>query len=121
MSPAVLIQAREMLDDAVCRRASAAAPGGAGAVYLQHSPVAWLLPQVLELVMRTHDQPVETLAPTIRRLLLEQTYANVGGDGADCAALDASLDDAVDLMLDVLRAVRKHAVGENAARDALRV
>ncbi|MEM9415810.1 MAG: hypothetical protein AAGA29_10085 [Planctomycetota bacterium] len=109
MSPAVLAQARELLDDAVHRRADAAAPGGTDAVYLQASPVAWLLPRLLELVMRTHDQPVEQLGPTVRQLLLEQTYANVGGDGVDCAALDASLDDAVELMLDVLRQVRAHA------------
>lgn len=108
MSPVVLAHAREMLEDAVLRRARAAAPGEAGAVYLQASPVAWLLPRVLELVMHTHDQPVETLGPTIRRLLLEQTYANVGGDGADCDALDASLDDSVAMMLDVLRQVRVH-------------
>ena len=110
MSPALLHTAEQRLHDAVRQRARAAEPGrAANAVFLQHSPVAWLLPRLLELVMHNHGRPVEALAPTIRQLLHEQTYANVGGDCADCAALDESLDDAVDLMLDVLRQVRKHA------------
>ncbi len=110
MSPAVLHQAECLLRDEVRRRARAAEPGrAANAVFLQASPVAWLLPRLLELVLMNTGQPIEALRPTVRQLLLEQTYANVGGDGADCQALHDSLDDAVDLMLGVLRAARQHA------------
>lgn len=116
MSPAVLQSARQLLEDEVRRRADAAPVGSdVNAVFLQQSPVAWLLPRLLELVMYGHGQPVEHLAPTIRQLLLEQTYANVGGDGVDCAALDASLDEGVDLMLNVLRQVRAHAERQTSA------
>lgn len=110
MSPAVLHQAQRLLKDEVRRRAHAAEPGrAANAVFLQASPVAWLLPRLLELVMIHADRPIEALRPTIRQLLLEQTYANVGGDCTDCQALHESLDDAVELMLGVLRSARQHA------------
>lgn len=120
MSPSVLHEAESLLKDAVRRRANAAAPGpAANAVFLQHSPVAWLLPRLLELVMAGTDRPVEALRPTIRQLLLEQTYANVGGDCTDCQALHESLDDAVELMLGVLHEVRRHAQRRATSMQAI--
>lgn len=102
-----------MLDEvAICRafrRRAGSLPvdvDRALAIRLLAQPVAWLLPRLLRLVMQRHDRPVEELAPTIRQMLLDQAYANTGGDCIDCGPTDASLDEAVALIVELLREAR---------------
>ena len=79
-------------------------------IELQLSPARWVLPKLLRIVYQNTDQPVEVLAPLIRAMLQEQTFANTGGDSCTCEQLDASINETVALLVKVLERVRRQCM-----------
>ena len=108
MSPALEATAKQWIQDEVQKRSKPAhAPLGQSPPKLQLSPVSWVLPKLLRIVAQNAKQPVEALAPLIRTMLQEQAFATTGGDPCDCDQLQASIDETVSIMVQVLERVRK--------------
>lgn len=63
---------RDWLDDAFEDAAEAAC-----------CPVAWLLPELMDLIARTVDQPIDHVRVEVRALLHEQDFHNASGSGND--------------------------------------
>lgn len=76
---------------------------------LQASPVSWLLPKLLRLVMNNTDRPLEDLRPMVRSMLCEQFFASTGGDTVDYDQLQKSIDETVVILMHTLKAVREQA------------
>lgn len=76
---------------------------------LQASPVSWLLPRLLRLVLDNTDRPLIDLEPLIRAMLREQVFASTGGANIDAEHLEASIDETVAILMHTLAAVRRDA------------
>ena len=108
--PALVEAARDLLRQEWGRgtdaRAVAAAPSDC--------PAVWLMPQLVHMVAEACDQPVSQLAPTIRRLIVEQTFHGLGGDHAAGGGLaDAgtrAIERQVRVTVRVLEVVRRKAL-----------
>ncbi len=83
-----------------------------GASPLQVCPGPWLLRDLLQLVAETHDQPVSSIAPLIRRLILEKNFIDENGDPCSDHLRRRSIDMHVDLLVRVLEEVRRTAMAE---------
>lgn len=82
------------------------------------SDLLWVLPELLELLEDAHDQPVDHLAPMIRRRLLEQSFVDENGDSILEATLQADVDAQTRLLLHVLERVRAAAHEHGVWSDA---
>ena len=69
-------------------------------------PAMWILSGLLKLVEETRDRPVQHLAPTIRSLVAEQSFAGDSGDNIIDAQRENQIELQVELVVNVLEKVR---------------
>lgn len=82
------------------------------------SPVIAVLPQLIRLAEECTDRPVNKLRPTIKRLILEQLFMEVGGDSIVDAYHVMQVKHYVELTIRVLVRIRHHDLGKNEWSDA---
>lgn len=71
------------------------------------SPVLAVLPGLIRLINECTDRPVEKFRPTIKRLILEQLFMEVGGDSIVDAHHMMRVNLYVDLTVRVLVRIRR--------------
>lgn len=77
------------------------------------SPVIAVLPGLIRLVHECTDRPVNKFRPTIKRLILEQLFMDLGGDAIVDAQHLMLVKRYVDLTVRVLVRVRQHGLGKD--------
>ncbi len=73
-------------------------------------PPVWLLPGLIAMVEESHNEPVDQLAPTIQRMVLEQNFVDAHGDGIIRDDEDARVSRLVVVLVRVLEQVRRVAI-----------
>lgn len=97
---------RDWLDDAFEDAAEAAC-----------CPVAWLMPELMDLIARTVDQPIDRVRVEVRTLLHEQDFHNASGSGNDPRHREL-VELYVDRLTRTIDRVRRHAPKLRAAASA---
>lgn len=110
--PMLIDLAIELLSREWCFGDDAAEAG----VHVSDGPVAWLLPQLVEMIGECCERPVALQAPTIKRLIVEQTFHGLGGDhvegGNSAKAGTRLIERQVTVVVRVLEAVRLDAIAQ---------
>ncbi|MEM1355535.1 MAG: hypothetical protein AAGC44_03940 [Planctomycetota bacterium] len=101
--------ARELFQRELQQRRLEHQGSGRFGLTLQASPVSWLLPRLLRLVLNNTDRTLEDLEPLIRTMLREQFFASTGGQGIDAQQLEATIDETVSILLRTFAEVRNQA------------
>ncbi len=83
-----------------------------------HYLIAWVLPELLELLSEQHDQPAERLRSMIRRLILERGFPDAGGDWLPDDSNYDQVEAYVDMIVRVLEHVRRRALRRGQWSDA---
>lgn len=80
--------------------------------HVEVCPVAWVMPELLNLIAERHGEPVEHLRPCIRKLIAEKAFAFGPGMGSTNEFHDPqeAVDHEVDLIVRALERVRTHAL-----------
>lgn len=81
--------------------------GGGAAWPPELSPVYAVLPGLIRLITECADRPVEKFRPTIKRLILEQLFVEVGGDSVVDAYHMMRVNLYVELTVRVLVRIRR--------------
>ena len=81
-------------------------------------PVRWLLTDVLQIIAEHHDRPVEQVRPVLRRLVEEHAHFDDSGDAVLDPKHDQSVDQTVELFVEVLEQVRLEAYRQGNWSDA---
>jgi hypothetical protein len=71
------------------------------------SPVIAVMPGLIRLINECSDRPIEKLRPTIKRLILEQVFMEVGGDSIVDAQHMMQVKEYVELTVRVLVRIRR--------------
>ncbi len=77
-----------------------------------------VLPELIALIEREHDQPAMHLARTIRLRLMDYSFINDAGDHCHDAAALQRVDEAVELLTEVLEQVRQRGIADGRWSDA---
>ena len=72
-------------------------------------PVTWLMPELLQLIVRTHAQPVAEVRYAIRLLILEHDFNDMAGDAVFDAHHREVVDRYVNLLTRTVERVRRRA------------
>lgn len=86
---------------------SGGAGDSAGVCPPELSPVYAVLPGLIRLITECTDRPIEKFRPTIKRLILEQLFMEVGGDSVVDAHHMMQVDLYVELTVRVLVRIRR--------------
>lgn len=101
--------ARHLFNEELSQRRLNMTSGDRFCLTLQASPVSWLLPKLLRLVLHNTDRPLEHLEPMVRAMLRDQFFASTGGANVDAEQLEASIDETVTILMHTLATVRREA------------
>jgi len=82
------------------------------------SPVIAVLPGLIRLVNECTDRPVTKFRPTIKRLIHEQLFMEIGGDSIVDPHLNVQIERYVELTVRVLVRVRQNTLGQDEWSDA---
>ena len=77
------------------------------------SPVITVLPGLIRLVNECTDRPVTKFRPTIKRLIREQMFMEVGGDAVVDPHQNVQIDSYVELTINVLVRIREYTQGQD--------
>jgi hypothetical protein len=89
------------------KRRSGGGDDGCAACPPELSPVYAVLPGLIRLITECTDRPVEKFRPTIKRLILEQLFMEVGGDSIVDAHQMMRVNLYVELTVRVLVRIRR--------------
>ncbi len=81
-------------------------------------PVAWLLPELLELVAEDHNRPVYELESVIRRVVLENEFVGACPGAVVDTHHDDIIDHTVKMIVHSLERVRRQALERGEWSDA---
>lgn len=81
------------------------------------SPVITVLPGLIRLVNECTDRPVSKFRPTIKRLIREQMFMEVGGDAVVDPHQNVQIEAYVELTVCVLVRVREYSQGQDGWSD----
>ncbi len=81
---------------------------------LDAATVRWILPRLMRLADDLHGEPIEQLAPAVRRMLMEQAFVDAHGDAVLIDAERRQIDEQVAMLLRILEQARReqHANGQ---------
>lgn len=79
---------------------------------LDDCPMLPLLPDLLQLMDEARGQPLETLAPLVRQMLVEQNFHDGNGDRVIAGDIEDTLDREVGMIVGVLEQLRMTGVAE---------
>ncbi len=82
------------------------------------SPVVAVLPGLIRLVNECTDRPVTKFRPTIKRLIHEQLFMELGGDSIVDPHQNVQIESYVELTIRVLVRVRQNTFGQDEWSDA---
>ena len=110
--PSLIERAGKMLREELARDAGSGDAVSAERQYL----VLGLLPQFLDMICESCDQPARQLAPTIERLMIEHAFHDLCGDHA-CGVAPADLgtraiEQQVRIVVRVLERIRRKALAQ---------
>ena len=109
-NPAMETSARDLLRREWYRLSEmdfAADPTGA-----RECPALFILPEIIELIQEAPDQPVQHLAPVIRRLLVEREFIDGNGDSVIGGDVQEAIDRQAGLVVGVLEQLRRDGVDQ---------
>jgi len=81
------------------------------------SPVVTVLPGLIRLISECTDRPVSKFRPTIKRLIHEQLFMELGGDSIVDPHQNVQIESYVELTLRVLVRVRQNTLGQEGCSD----
>lgn len=83
-------------------------------------PLPWLLPKLLDLIVRTHDQPITRVRNEIRQLIMEHDFHELAGDRVIDDPHRDSISRTVDRLTRAVERVRHRAraAGQWSAIDS---
>ncbi|MEX0774268.1 MAG: hypothetical protein WD042_01000 [Phycisphaeraceae bacterium] len=73
-------------------------------------PALWVLHELIGLVEEFHQIPVVQIEPTIRKLIVEQSFVDENGDCVFDADSQVEVDRQVEMIVRVLERVRQQAL-----------
>lgn len=101
--------ARDLFNEELRQRRQSCNGSDRFGLTLQASPVSWVLPRLLRLVLNNTDRPLDDLEPMIRVMLREQFFASTGGACIGAEQLESSISETVSILMHTLEAVRREA------------